>query len=222
MIRRITPSLLLPLLLLACAAAQTATALLLCTTDAGLVALAAGACERDTICRFEIVDNPRIDGPTWQDKLAAALARPPMNAYFEPPAWVAATPPLGVNATSGVDCAALAAALDTQAPPDDVRLFLANWVRYENYVADHGKCSDVNEVASVGPDLVPSCQCAPGKNCQLAHRASLSLILVAALTGLVATVHLIAVIAAVVKTVRTADSGDSSSNLIELDNKRHK
>jgi hypothetical protein len=191
------------LLFLAIAATASA-ATFLCTTEEDLVALVSGACERDTVCRFEIVDNPRIHGPTWQDQLRDALERP-MQTYFEPDTWVATAPvTLGVNATTGVDCAALAADLDAQAPPTEVLRFLALWVYYENYVADHGQCSDVNEVAVLGPDGVPTCQCAPNKNCQLAHRASLSLLVVAVLAGLVALAILAVVIGHVVTAVRRA------------------
>lgn len=207
---RFKQQVLLLLLLLLTTAGLLASAVLdaplVCTDAAGARLLFKGACERDLACRFEVVDNARVGGSSaaW-DASAPVSARIDdtlfnltTRAFFEPAAWLDA-PLLVVNASDAAaqDCGALAAALNTTAPPLAVRGAVATFVHYQSYVAEDGQCSDLNTVAVLAADGALTCQCLPDKVCQPSGQTRLDglLFTVLVLTILVVVGQFVAVVA---------------------------
>lgn len=140
-----------------------------CQTQEGAVALFAAACEQDLACRFEIVDNARIGaGQPWADiyraRIQDILTGTESRAFFEPPAWTA-QPLVVVSPSDGADCAALATS--TAAPPPlEILHAVDTLVKYQNYVSEDSRCSDLNTVAVPTMNGTWTCQCLPDKICQ--------------------------------------------------------
>lgn len=180
---------------------------LVCTDAAGPRALFKTTCEHDLACRFEVVDNARVGGGSdWtlplQARIDDILFGLASRAYFEDPVWHNASGALVVvNATApgAVDCGAL-----PDPPPLEVRLAVAVLVQYQSYVAEDGRCSDLNTIAVVAANGSLTCQCLPDKVCQPSgqQRVDLMLTTTIVLTLIVILGQFIAVIVAAVPRFR--------------------
>lgn len=188
---------------------------LVCTLESDAVAVVAAACQVVVDCRFEFGTGANaLSLSAWDVLLTtqAQLLSPsatevlPQDArkYFIP-VWYIVLPlmaydPLSVDA---VDCAPIAAAPQTDLP-DAVFALLDTLSKYQRYVSDTSKCSDINQIgiwtnASGTPGI--SCQCAPGKVCTLGNTTLDSLI------GVVAIMVAILIAAATLVSFYTSING---------------
>lgn len=161
-------SLLLLLLLLSAPAPAAATALL-CSDAEGARLLFRATCASDRACRFEVIDNARVGATEpWFELLGAriddVLFNTTARAFFEPAAWLAGGEPY-VAVGGALNCSALAANMSL-APPLAMRAAVATFVSYQSYVAEDGRCSDLNTVAVVGSGGELTCQCLPDRVCE--------------------------------------------------------
>jgi hypothetical protein len=184
-----------------------ARAQFVCTDLAGARALFKGACERDAACRFEVVDNARVGGATvaWDDSPALrariddVLFNTTSRAFFSPLAWLGAPLVAVTNASdpAAQNCAARAVCLDGAPPPLELQLAVAVFVQVQNYVAEDGRCSDLNTVAVLAADGALTCQCLPDKVCAPSgqQRADTLLTIIETLVIIVIVCQFIGVIA---------------------------
>lgn len=152
-------------LTLALASASASAQPLVCIDADGARLAFRAACAGDRACRFEVIDNARVGSDAWYTVLAAriddVLFNTSARALLEPPEWLDAGPYVSVDALLGANCSAPA-----PAPALAIRAAVGTFVAYQSYVAEDGRCSDLNTAAVLGSDGELTCQCLPDKVCE--------------------------------------------------------